>query len=69
MGQGGPPGVRPMGPRGVGMQPRPLMDFGEQPDGTAFFPDQVQVCMMQVSNAFIARLHAQFFCRYGTTLL
>lgn len=45
MGLGGPPGVRPMAPRGGAMQPRPLMDFGsEQPDGTAFFPEQVQVC-------------------------
>lgn len=43
MGVGGPPSVRPMGPRGGNMQPRPLMDFGEQLDGTAFYPEQMQV--------------------------
>jgi len=43
MGVGGPPGVRPMAPRGGTMQPRPLMDFGEQLDGTSFFPEQMQV--------------------------
>lgn len=43
MGVGGPPGMRPMAPRGGAMQPRPLMDFGEQPDGAAFFAEQMQV--------------------------
>lgn len=42
MGVGGPPGARPMGPRGMPMQPRPLMDFGEQPDGTVLPPEQMQ---------------------------
>ena len=42
MGVGGPSGVRPMAPRGGKMQPRPLMDFGEQLDGTTFFPEQMQ---------------------------
>ena len=35
--------MRPMAPREGTMQPRPLMDFGEQLDGTAFFPEQMQV--------------------------
>ena len=43
MGVGGPPGVRPVAPRGVPLQPRPLMDFGEQPDGTVLPPEQMQV--------------------------
>ncbi|RMX40076.1 hypothetical protein pdam_00002277 [Pocillopora damicornis] len=42
MGVGGPPGVRPVAPRGVPLQPRPLMDFGEQPDGTGLPPEQMQ---------------------------
>ena len=32
-----------MAPRGGPMQPRPLMDFGEQLDGTALPPEQMQV--------------------------
>lgn len=42
MGVGGPPGVRPVAPRGVPLQPRPLMDFGEQPDGTVLPQEQMQ---------------------------
>jgi len=42
MGAGGPLGGRPMAPRGP-LQPRPLMDFGEQLEGTAYLPDQMQV--------------------------
>lgn len=51
MGVGGPPSVRPMGPRGGNMQPRPLMDFGEQLDGTAFYPEQMQAGLVGVDPA------------------
>ena len=53
MGVGGPPGARPMAPRGPPTQPRPLMDFGEQMDGTAYLPDQMH---MQVQVVDINRM-------------
>lgn len=57
MGVGGPPGVRPVAPRGVPLQPRPLMDFGEQPDGTVLPPEQVQMqVQMQVQFTSIMQL-------------
>lgn len=43
VGVGGPPGARPMAPRGPPTQPRPLMDFGEQLDATAYPPDQMHM--------------------------
>ena len=50
MGAGGPLGGRPMAPRGP-LQPRPLMDFGEQLEGTVYPPDQMQViyCLLHGS--------------------
>lgn len=35
-------GVRAIAPQGS-MQPRPLMDFGEQPDGGVNPPEKIQV--------------------------